>query len=187
MPNICTICKHPEREQIGEMLADGKSLRDIACQFSVGRGAVNRHQRCIAQALVKLRQDREIKSGETLLEKLDYYESIARSYLTDKETAMPALDRCHRQVDLRAKLTGEYQRKQENKLDAPNNNEISLEAYALLFASRTLEENLEQLHAIYDAPDENSRRDAIRAAIEYDAAVGEVWERATEIVSKRVM
>jgi hypothetical protein len=44
------------------------------------------------------------------------------------------------------------------------------------------------IKAIFEAPDEDSRRDAIRAAIKGDTRdVAEVWEMAAEIVSKRIM
>jgi hypothetical protein len=43
MPRTCTICTHPERSVIEQQLIAGTPLRDIACQFGVGRMAVQRH------------------------------------------------------------------------------------------------------------------------------------------------
>src|SRR5436190_6958938 len=162
MPNTCTICKHQGRLEIESALARGESLRDIARQFGASKDAVNRHQRCIAEALMKSRQDRQIKSGNTILEQLDYYKSVAEQFLTDEDKALAALDRCHKQLDLRAKLTGAYQKKQENENDPQKMRENYIEAYLLLYSNMTLEEAIEreiqQLRAVYAVEGEERRQ-----------------------------
>jgi hypothetical protein len=66
---------------------------------------------------------------------------------------MAALDRYFKQADIEAKLTGEYQKKQENKIDAPNREEVIVEAYKFIFEQKTEEEALASIRAIYQAPE----------------------------------
>jgi hypothetical protein len=186
MPNTCTICKHEEREQIESALARSKSLRHIASQFSVGYKSVDRHQTCIAAELQALKASRSKKLNETLLERLDRYRSVAEQFLSDDEKALAALDRCYKQVDIEAKLTGEYQKKQENKPDAQRRHEIIVEAYFQVFEQKTLDEAIAAIRAIYEASDEQSRRLAIKAALEADKRqVEAVWQEAEQKVNLR--
>jgi hypothetical protein len=191
MPNTCTICKHQGRLEIESALARGESLRNIAKQFDAGYSNINRHQRCIAEALLKSRQDRQIKSSKTLLEQLDYYKSVAEQFLTDEEKALAALDRCHKQLDLRAKLTGTYQKKQENETDQQKRYQSQIEALFLLYSNMTLEQAMEkeiqQLRAIY-AVEGEERRQVISSLLEAnDDELGAVWSLAEERVSQRIM
>jgi hypothetical protein len=192
MPNTCTICKHQGRLEIESALARGESLRNIASQLSVGYQAVNRHQRCIAEALMKSRQDRQIKSSKTLLEQLDYYKSVAEQFLTDEDKALAALDRCHKQLDLRAKLTGAYQKKQENENDPQKMRENYIEAFLLLYSNMTLEEAIEreiqQLRAFYAADSIDERRQVLSNMMDAnDEDIASVWLLAEERVSQRIM
>ena len=43
VPAPSPICTHPERSAIEQQLIAGTPLRDVACQFGVGRMAVQRH------------------------------------------------------------------------------------------------------------------------------------------------
>jgi DNA-binding FrmR family transcriptional regulator len=191
MPNTCTICKHQERMEIENALARGESLRDIARQFGASKDAVNRHQRCIAEALLKSRQDRQIKSGDTILEQLDYYKSVAEQFLNDEDKALAALDRCHKQLDLRAKLTGAYQKKQENEPDQQKRYQSQIEALFLLYSNMALEQAMEkeiqQLRAIY-AVEGEERRQVINSLLDAnDEELGAVWSQAEEMASQRIM
>jgi hypothetical protein len=186
MPNTCTICRHEDREQIESALARGESLRIIANQFGVGNSSVQRHQTCIAAELKALKASRSKKLNETLLERLDRYRSVAEQFLDNDEEALAALDRCYKQVDIEAKLTGEYQKKQENKPDAQRRHEIIVEAYCQVFEQKTLDEAIAAIRAIYEAPDEQSRRLAIKAALEADKReVEAVWLEAEQKVNLR--
>jgi hypothetical protein len=188
MPNTCTICKHPEREQIESALASGQSLRNIASQFDVGYQAVNRHQTCIAAQLQAFKASQAAQLNETMLERLNRYRLVAERFLNDDEKALAALDRCFKQADIEAKLTGEYQKKQENKIDAPNREEIIIEAYLRMYEHKTYDEAVATMKAIFEASDEDSRRDAVRAAVEIERRNIEAFlAMAEEIVSKRIM
>ena len=43
MPRKCTICAHPKREEIDQLIVEGVPYRAIACRYGVGREAVRRH------------------------------------------------------------------------------------------------------------------------------------------------
>jgi hypothetical protein len=57
---------------------------------------------------------------------------VAEKYLKDDEKALAALDRCYKQVDIEAKLTGLYQKKQENEHDKRMHHEILVFSLILL-------------------------------------------------------
>jgi|SRR5262245_27251197 len=44
MPQTCTICRHPERDDIEAELRDGIPYRDIARQHHVSKDALSRHR-----------------------------------------------------------------------------------------------------------------------------------------------
>lgn len=70
MSMTCTICKHEKRAEIESALVTGKSLRDIAGQFSVSKSAVNRHRTCISETLEAGRKALAIESAINLDEEL---------------------------------------------------------------------------------------------------------------------
>jgi DNA-binding NarL/FixJ family response regulator len=45
MPRTCTICRHPDLEEINKALIAGESIRDIASQHFVKSASVERHKR----------------------------------------------------------------------------------------------------------------------------------------------
>jgi hypothetical protein len=191
MPNTCTICKHPDREKIENALARGQSLRDIAGQFEVSKSSVFRHHTCIAAQLQAFKAARSTQLNETLLQRLERYRGVAERFLKDDEKALAALDRCYKQVDIEAKLTGEYQKKQENQADPQRQREIAVEAYLKVFEMQTEDEALAAIREVYRAKalqDAGAMWEAVRAALEADAAEEEeFWHIAEEIVSKRIM
>jgi hypothetical protein len=186
LPNTCTICKHPDREKIEDALARGLSLRNIASQFGVGYQAVNRHQTCTAAELKALKASHSTQLNESLLERLNRYRLIAERFLNDDEKALLALDRCYKQIEIEAKLTGAYQKKQENQPDKQRRHEIIVEAYKHVFATKSYDEAVAAIRAIYEAWDDEAREAAVRAAIEADTeAVEAVWSEAEQRVIQR--
>jgi hypothetical protein len=115
MPNTCSICKHQERAEMEDALARGLPLRGIARQFGASKDAVGRHQSCFAAKLKALKASRSEQFNETLLQRLKRYRTIAEQFLSDDEKVFSALDHCYKQLDLEAKLTGAYQKKQEGE------------------------------------------------------------------------
>jgi hypothetical protein len=186
MPNTCTICRHKDREQIENALACGLPLRDIARQFEASKDAVNRHQTCIAAELKALKASRSAQLNESLLQRLERYRLVAEKHLNDDDKALAALDRCYKQVDIEAKLTGAYQKKQENQPDAQRRHEIIVEAYKQVFATKSYDQAVLLIRAIYEARDELARDAAVRAAIEADTVeVERVWSEAEKRINQR--
>lgn len=187
MANTCTICRHKERQQIEDALARGDSLRHIASQLGVGYKSVERHQTCIAAELKALKALRSAQLNESLLQRLDRYRRVAEKFLSDDDKALSALDRCYKQVDLEAKLTGEYQKKQENQPDKQKRREIIVEVYKMIFRQRTRDYDLMIINSIHDARDDDARFDAaVRAAIEADEIdVDAAWQEAEQRVEMR--
>jgi hypothetical protein len=120
------------------------------------------------------------------LQRLERYRGITEQFLKDDEKALLALDRCYKQLDIEAKLTGAYQKKQENQPDERRRHEIIVEAYKQVFAAKSYDEAVAMIGAIYDAPDETTREAAIRAAIDADVeAIEDVWSEAEQRVIQR--
>ena len=44
MSRECTICNHPKRKKIDEMIVHGESIKHISIRFGLSRGAVQRHR-----------------------------------------------------------------------------------------------------------------------------------------------
>jgi hypothetical protein len=114
MPRTCTICSHPKRAAIEAALVAGTPYRDIALQHRVGVLSVQRHAsdhvkqqiaqaqeaRDEAQALDVVRQLKAINGASIAI--------LAAARRTGKhETALRAIDRIQRQLELQAKLLGD--------------------------------------------------------------------------------
>jgi hypothetical protein len=165
----------------------GVPLRSIGKEYQTTHATLNRHRVCIADELKGLKAIRSTHFSESLLERLNRYRLIAEKYLDDDEKALLALDRCYKQVDIEAKLTGEYQKKQENKIDAQRRDEIIVEAYKLVFAARSLDDAVAAVNAVYGVMGDSDQFDAaVRAALDSDKeAMGAVWSEAERRVDLR--
>ena len=170
MPNTCSICKHQEREAIEGALACGMSFRDIAPHFGASKDAVSRHQACIAKELQAYRTQRSERLNDSLLTRLNHYRTVAESFLKDDEKALMALDRCYKQVDIEAKLTGAYQEKRENEHDAVKNREILIQAFSMIYERTGEPKTREEIEYIMD---------------ESDRALKSVYQEAKAIVEAR--
>jgi hypothetical protein len=186
MPNTCTICRHENRAEIEDKMVRGVSLRSIGKAYGTTHATLNRHRECIANDLQELKNSRAIQFSESLIQRLDRYRLVAEKHLDDEEKALLALDRCYKQLDIEAKLTGAYQKKQENQPDKNKRDEIIVEAYKQVFSGKTYEEAISLIRAIYEAKDGDEFEKAIRIAIEADSvAVESVWDEAEIRVSQR--
>jgi len=67
----CTVCNHPERQEVDLALAKGESYRDIADQFSVTKTSLVRHRRShLPMHLVRAKEAREVTKADNLLANL---------------------------------------------------------------------------------------------------------------------
>lgn len=109
----CTICRHPERAAIEAAITNGLSLRHIASQFMVGYKAVERHKEHVAQEVkaskVAQSETRAFDVVKQLREINDVARAIMQASLEAKKngTALFAIDRIQKQLELQAKLLGD--------------------------------------------------------------------------------
>ncbi len=69
MARTCTICTHADKFRIDEEIVGGKSLRDIAAQFSVSKTALGRHKdNHLPTTLTLAKKEEETIHGGDLLQ-----------------------------------------------------------------------------------------------------------------------
>lgn len=127
MPRTCTVCSHQDRAAIDAALVSGTSYRDIAGQFHVSKTAVARHgAEHVPTALTQAAEAKAEAQALDVVKQLKAINATAVSILAeararrDSDTALKAMDRIHRQIELQAKLLGELdERPQINILLAP--------------------------------------------------------------------
>lgn len=81
MPQVCRVCKHPERESIDHQLVVGASLESLAGQFGVSRSSLNRHKaNHVSEALQAVVVEERAKAGpRSALDRLEeLYETASR-------------------------------------------------------------------------------------------------------------
>lgn len=113
MPRTCTICGHPERSDIDKALIRRVPYREITRRFGVGKDALSRHLHDhIAPAVAKIRDAEEAREALDVVEQLRDINATSLSILKeardrrDNDTALKAVDRVHKQLELVAKLAG---------------------------------------------------------------------------------
>ena len=131
MPRTCTLWTHSERDAIDRGLVEGRSARALAALHRVSDDAVTRHR---AHLLVPLKQAREVhaEAAEEVAQAIDVVRQLkainaaSLAILSeargrgDVDTALKAVDRIQRQIELQAKLLGELdERPQVNVLIMP--------------------------------------------------------------------
>ncbi len=114
MPRKCTVCEHPQAEEINTALLNGVSLRNIAERYSVSKTALHRHKESHLPAdLVKAREAREIAKADSLLDQVIELRDKALSILAkaeqagDLRTALQGVREAKGCLELLAKLQGE--------------------------------------------------------------------------------
>lgn len=114
MPRTCTICGHADREAIDRALVDGAAFRHIASRYGMSTGALQRHKaEHLPAAMVKGKEAKEEAHALDVVRQLRAINGAALAILKesrdnkDNETALKAIDRVQRQIELQAKLLGE--------------------------------------------------------------------------------
>jgi hypothetical protein len=148
--------------------------------------AVYRHQRCIAATLQALRASRNQQASETLTERLDRYRGIAEGLLEDNNKVLFALDRCHKQIEIEAKLTGAYQKKQENEKDKKRERQIIIECFNRIYKNKPKAAELANIERIYAATDDDERREVIAQILdESQQEMNNHWAQAENQVRQK--
>ena len=130
MALVCSICKHKKRAQIEAAIAEGESLRTIADRYATSKTTLIRHkENCIKPAIQLVQTAQVIKTGVSSLERLDRAAELVDGLVwqehQDPDLLIKALAELRRQVELRAKLTGELdQHPQVNIQQTPDWHEM---------------------------------------------------------------
>ena len=86
MPRRCTICAHPQREEIEEAILNGVPYSAISRRFNVGRDSVRRHAKShLPKRLAAAHKAQEAARGDDLLSKARVYQSKAEQLLLKAE------------------------------------------------------------------------------------------------------
>ncbi len=115
MPRSCSICLHPEREEINAALLSETPLRDMARRYATSKDALARHREHLPLHLVKASDAAEVIQADTLLDRLLSLNAETMAILheartgriKDNELALRAIARAEKQLELQGKLLGE--------------------------------------------------------------------------------
>lgn len=113
MPRKCSICEHPQAEEINTALLNGVSLRNIAERYSVSTTSLHRHKDHIPAALMKAQEAREIAKADSMLAQVTELRDKALAILAkaeqagDLRTALQGIKEARGCLELLAKLQGE--------------------------------------------------------------------------------
>jgi len=119
MTRRCTVCDHPDREEIDRQLVCGTQYRIIADRFSLSFGAVARHKDGhIPAVLVKAQDAGEVAQGDTLMDQVRALQAEAVDILTearaagDLKTALQGIGKARDCLELLFKVEGRLQGQQ---------------------------------------------------------------------------
>lgn len=114
MPRSCTICAHPEKAAIDRAIVGGASNRSVASLYDVSEAAVRRHgANHLPAQLAKAQEQEDVREALDVVKQLRAINSASLNILKEAReqgragTALGAIDRIHKQIELQAKLLGE--------------------------------------------------------------------------------
>ena len=116
MGRTCTICSHPKKNEIDKAVAAGESYRTVSHRFNVSNDAIKRHVKSghIASKIQKAKEAKEIKSGLTMIDKLQELEGQAGEAFDIAKVQKNPRGMCAAimakkgVIELAGKVTGEY-------------------------------------------------------------------------------
>ena len=118
MPRTCTICTHPEREDINRALVANEPLRDIAGRFGTSKSSLERHKdEHLPALMVKLQEAKEMALADDLLGQVKQLRDKAIALLEaaegagDLRTALLGIREARACVELLAEMEGELNRR----------------------------------------------------------------------------
>jgi len=115
VPRRCTVCDHPEVEEINRALVSGESDRKIAARYgSLSRPAIQRHgDNHLPAKLVLAEKAAEVAEADNLLAQVQDLQARTLAILEAAEgtnqhrTALSAIREARSNLELLAKLLGE--------------------------------------------------------------------------------
>ncbi len=116
MPRTCTICEHPNRDEIDHLIINGNTFRHIASQYNFSYRAVKRHKdNHLNKKLAKAKEVQEVVHANSLLGQVRDLQMRALNILDaaegsgDLRTALTAIKETRGCLELLGKLAGELQ------------------------------------------------------------------------------
>ncbi|PLS85350.1 MAG: hypothetical protein CYG60_13110 [Actinobacteria bacterium] len=113
MPRACTVCRHDRRHDVEVALVRRDALRDIARRFSVSKDALSRHAKeHLPDRLLKAQEHEDVREALDVVAQLKLINEASLTILKEARdegepgTALRAIDRIQRQIELQAKLLG---------------------------------------------------------------------------------
>ncbi len=127
MSRSCTVCCHDQRGAIEQEIAATTSARKISALFRVSEDAVQRHKADhLPKTLTDARKADDDERALDVVKQLRVINGVSLQILNearqgkDLQTALKAVDRIHRQIELQAKLLGQLDdRPQMNVVVSP--------------------------------------------------------------------
>lgn len=127
MPRTCTVCSHDQRGAIEQEIAATTSAQKISALFRVSPDAVQRHKaEHLPKTLTDARKADDDERALDVVKQLRVINGVSLQILNearqgkDPQTALKAVDRIHRQIELQAKLLGQLDdRPQMNVVVSP--------------------------------------------------------------------
>lgn len=126
MPRACTICAHPDRQEIDSELLAGKSCRSIAGRYGLSKDAINRH--LLNHVVGELEPVAAPASLASQLQNLMDETNRLKNYAVragDVRTALAAIDSIGRQIaiavralEVQASGRNQLREKMDTKSDA---------------------------------------------------------------------
>ena len=114
MPRRCTVCDHPERHVIDEVLVTGAPYRTVAKRFELSESAVYRHKtEHLPAHLLKAKEAEELARADDLLDQVRNLQTHSLNILEraeetgDLRTALAAISQARGNLELLGKLAGE--------------------------------------------------------------------------------
>ncbi len=114
MSRACTVCTHSDRRTIDAALARGDVMRQLAALNRVSEDALARHKTDhLPVALVKAQEQEDVRNAIDVVQQLKAINGATLAILhearqqRDPDTALKAIDRIQRQIELQAKLLGD--------------------------------------------------------------------------------
>src|SRR5262245_13273628 len=127
MSRPCTVCTHPQRDDVDSALVARVPFRHIAAQYAISTGALQRHRRDhLPTHLARSQEARELASADAILAEVRGLHGKALGILAEAERvgdgrlALTAIREARGTLELLARLIGELdERPRVNVLVAP--------------------------------------------------------------------
>ena len=113
MATRCTVCAHPQTEEISLEILQGATLRTIADKYSLSLTAVHRHKQHIPHQLAVSHEAQKVAKADGVMQRVNELDQRADTIYrkaaeqNDPELALKALKELRGITELYAKMAGE--------------------------------------------------------------------------------